>query len=255
MSAASETRRICMLIHGASGHGKSRLADGAPGPRLLFDAEGGAAEWTPSPKAYWDPAGPLPENEDVTPFDRAGPRINTNTTVVVTVKSWDAIEQAYRVLASGQHYFESVIWDSITEIQETCKAAIEAANGGSMQLHLWGTLFERMADRVKDFRDLRLPPNKPVHTIFLAISHNKDGGPWKADVQGALIRKLPGYVDVVGYLKVVGLPNGGLGRIMAIQPLGDYDAKDRTDVLTQHYGNAINNPTMTDICAVLRGES
>ncbi len=253
MSAASETRRICMLVHSSSGHGKSRLADGAPGPRLLLDAEGGAAEWTPSPKAYWDPAQPLPANEDIEPFDRKGAKINTNTTVVVIVKDWNTVLLAYRVLAAGGHYFQTVIWDSITEIQEKCKEAVAAAAGG-MRQDGWGTLYEDMARMVKDMRDLRLPPSTcPVHTIFLAISHNKDGAPWTADVQGALIRKLPGYVDVVGYLKVVGTP-GGLSRIMAIQPLGDYIAKDRTDILTQHYGNAIENPTMAGICAVLRGE-
>ena len=236
-------RRISLLVHGEAGTGKSRLAGSAPGPRLILDAEGGAAEFLPGHKVNWDPAGPLPE-------------ATTDTSVIVTVRDWGTIEQVYRVLLSGQHYFETVIWDSVTEIQEKCKKAIEAANGGSMTQNLWGSLYDKMADKIKEFRDLRLAPcPKPVHTVFVAISVNKDGR-WKADVQGSLVRKLPGWVDVVGYLKVMGNPQGGLSRILAIQPLGDYDAKDRTSdpSLTERFGNAVLDPNMAQICAVLRGE-
>lgn len=234
-------RKFCLLVHGESGAGKSRLADTAPGPRLLLDAEGGAAEWTPSPKVFWDPSEPLPSEG-----------ITTDTTVVVIVKSWGTIQQAYAVLNSGQHYFESWVWDSITEIQDKCKKAMQS--GGDMTEQRWGKLLDEMADAVKNWRDLRVHPVKRLNGVITAISINKDGR-WKADVQGALARKLPGYPDLVGYLFTSLDADGRLQRSLAIAPVGAFDAKDRTDILTQAYGYVIPAPNLLTLSAVMNGET
>ena len=240
-------RKFSFLVHGEPGVGKSRLADTVPGPRLLLDAEGGAAEWTPSSKIEWDPhTQPLPSAH------ADGSPITTDTTVFVVVRDWTTVELCYRTLNSGQHYFESAIWDSITEIQDKCKKAVMA--GGDMSEKKWGVLLDRMADSVKEWRDLRVHPAKRVNTIFVALSHNRDGNRWKADLQGAIARKLPGYVDLVGYMVTTVAPGGqAMQRSMYIQPVGPFDAKDRTDILTQAWGTTIPDPNMATIAAVLNG--
>lgn len=235
-------RKFCFLVHGESGAGKSRLADSCPGPRLLLDAEGGAAEWTPSPKVFWDPAQPLPSE------------VTSDTTVVVIVKDWGTVEACFRVLNSGQHYFESWIWDSVTEIQGKCKEALQATGG--MTEAKWGDLLDRMAIAIKEWRDLRVHPTKRMNGFLTAISYNKNGDRWKADLQGALARKLPGYVDLVGYMfKAFDPTTKSIKRTLALDSIGPFDAKDRTDILIQKFGYVIDNPDMRTISAVLNGEA
>ncbi len=97
-------RRLSMVVHGDSGVGKTRLSWTAPTPALLLDAEGGY-EWMPKPPRMWNPAGPLPEN------------IQPDEIIAVWAQDFNDLTLAYQWLQSGQHPFNSVIIDSITEVQ------------------------------------------------------------------------------------------------------------------------------------------
>lgn len=238
------------VIHGDSGKGKSRLADTLPGPRLILDAEGGT-EWTPSPKVSWDPRQPLPtEMPDGSP-------ITTDTTVVVIVREFSTMQLVLQWMQSGQHYFESVALDSLTEIQKRCKDALRGMSE-EMTQQIWGTLLDKMERLVRDVRDLKMHPTKPVNVVITAGSVTKEieGDTKKRpDVQGALIRQLAYYMDVVGYLYVeANGDTGSLERKLLIQPIGIFEAKDRTDILTQRYGHVIVNPNMAEIVGILKGE-
>lgn len=215
-------KRLSALIHGTSGVGKSPLLDTAPGPRLILDAEGGTDD-TPSRKIPWDPAHPIPT--DLGPDD----------SVVVTVRSWADVVQVQAWLSTGNHPFESVCWDSITEIQARLKDTIGAA--GDFQQRQWGQLLDQMTLVVRQFRDLTFHPTKPIHLFISALTVDKDGEK-QADVQGALGRKLPSYMKVVGYLGT-SVEEAGLVRRLLIQPLPGFQAKDRTTTLTARFGNSI----------------
>lgn len=247
------------LIHALFGRGKSRLADASPGPRLLLDAEGGAADWTPSPKIFWTPDQPWPtqftEDSDAVlkGLREAGAPIDSDTTIVVLVRNWDVVVQTFKRLNAGDHYIETAIWDSVTEIQQECKKALQAS--GAMDQQRWGALLDQMVAGFKDWRNLKVHPVKKVNTIFIANSTSEKTDMWHADVQGALARKLPSYVDLVGYLFTEMGAEGQLKRRLAIQPVGPFDAKDRTDILTQRFGYIIDNPDMRVILAVLKGEA
>ncbi len=241
-------RYIASVIHGHSGSGKSRLVDTAPGPRLILDAEGGS-DWTSSPKVSWDPTQPLPtQHEDGSP-------ITTNTTVVVLVRNFEQTRLVLNWLQSGQHYFESVIWDSITEIQKRCKDAIRGMDS-DMTERLWGTLLEKMERLVRDYRDLRHNPIKRVNVFITALTIDKDNRQIP-DVQGALSRQLTSYVDVTGHLFAKATEGDPGARHLAIQPViippsaSQVDAKDRTDFLTQRFGAIIQSPNLSAIMAVL----
>lgn len=239
------TKRIAALIHAESGIGKSRLLDTAPGPRLLLDAEGGA-DWLPNPQVVWDPAGPLP-----TAMPDGSP-ITPNTTVVVTVLEWKTMDMVYQWLASGQHYFESVGIDSLTEIQKRSKDDIQ--KGGQFSENMWGQLLTNMEIKVREFRDLKKHPSKPVNVFIAALSIYKDDK-WRADVQGALVRQLPQYVDVAAYMYVTPTDTGEMQRNLLIAPSPNVSAKDRTDILTQRFGpvipTSVGNTTTCDLACIV----
>jgi len=84
-------RSLTLLVHGGPGAGKSWLANSAPGPRLLFDAEGRAQhlkkmpERTPQRLARWNP-------RDAIPAESSDPDVTT----VVSVRAWGDAEMALK---------------------------------------------------------------------------------------------------------------------------------------------------------------
>lgn len=236
--------KVCGMFHGFSGVGKSPLLDTMPGPRLILDAEGGT-DWTPSRKIPWDPAQPPPTG--LLPDD----------TVVVMVRNFTTMRQVYGWLSQGQHEFESVGFDSLTEIQLRNKDEIQV--GGFNDQRQWGALLDQMMALVRNYRDLKFHPTKPVNVFIVALSVTKNDQQ-QADVQGALAGKLPGYMDFVGYLFVKVEAEGNMVRHMLIQPLPGFQAKDRTTRLSEKFGVSIithGTPDAVDLagmCRIINGQ-
>lgn len=235
--------RLTMLVHGDSGVGKSWLGASAPGPRLVLDGEGRGLYY-PTKKVWWDPRGPLPETcEDGSPID-------TDTSVIVDVREFGDWQRAYQWLESGKHYFRSVVLDSLTELQQRCIDAI--AGTQQMQTQDWGTVLRDMENLVRKMRDLRTNPHKPIDAlVVIAASHEKNGKQ-RAMLQGQISLKVPFHFDLVGYLSM-GLDQTTQTkfRSMLIEPIGLYEAKDNTHLLSAHYGHTITNPNVTDMLSVL----
>jgi hypothetical protein len=74
------------------GPGKTSLAETAPGPRLILDAEGGT-DWLSSDTVTWDPTQGAP------------PAVEGDVSVVVHVLNWEMIERVTRWLQKGEHSF------------------------------------------------------------------------------------------------------------------------------------------------------
>lgn len=247
------TLKVNLAVHGNAGAGKSRLLATATGPIHVLDAEGGS-KWLrgPDARAEWDPAGPLPTtNEDGSP-------LHSNTLVRTIVRNFDTVRRVFDWLQSGNHYFESVEWDSITEIQAKCKKGIRGMSD-EMTQQMWGRLLDQMTDMVRAFRDLTDHPIKPVNVYVSAITEERGKETMKLtpSVQGALANQMPQYFDVLGYLYPELVDDGAGGQVierrLLIQPHGPFVAKDRTDILTQKYGLYIPNPNLTVMEAVLNG--
>src|SRR5579863_1826677 len=143
---------LCCVIHGEAGVGKTTLAMTSPAPRLLVDCEGGS-RFVRQKKVQWDPmTGAPPPTPD-----------GTWETCVVIVRDYRVVDQVYGWLNSGQHPFNSIVVDSLTEIQKRCLDNI--AGTDQPQTQHWGALLRQIEGFVRDLRDLAFHPIKPLDSI------------------------------------------------------------------------------------------
>lgn len=216
-----------MLIYGHSGAGKTRLAgsaDAVPELRrvLFIDVEGGTLTLKNTPY---------------------------NEVEVVRVKTWQEMEEIYSVLHSGQHHYNTVIIDSLTEIQKMSMDRImrklveenEDRDADVPGVREWNINIEQVRKYVRKFRDL------PVNTIFTALEHNeknmRTGATLrKPSLSGKVKDEVAAFLDIVVYLytKEVGDENK---RMLLTGQTADTVAKDRSNKLPM----VIENPTMATI--------
>lgn len=185
----SAGRALSVLVHADTKVGKSTFANTAPAPRLMLDAEA-AYRFLPGTKVMWDPMRDNPPTYD-----------GSWETCVVVVRDWSTVERVYEWLNQGQHPFKSLIIDSITEIQVKCKDAIQSGSI-DMDQRRWGELLTRMERLVRGFRDLTEHPYHPLEAVVITSMTQMRDGKWRPYVQGALMTKLPYFIDVIGYMYV-----------------------------------------------------
>ena len=228
-------RRISTVIHGAWGTGKSWLADTAPGPRLVLDAEGGYFD-TLSPKVQWDPSTPPPGGLD------------KDTTVLVDITDWDTVRKVMTHLLNGNHPFESVIVDSFTEMQKILKDRIGKGPDALFDQQAWGKLLAHMELFVRQLRDLTRPSaTKPVNVVVVC---GTDSEAVKKTflLQGGLRKSIAGFVDLVGYLFPGKTEDGQDLRVLQVSPTDLVEAKCRLHkVKVAHPNGYIVEPSLLDI--------
>lgn len=232
----SDGQSLSLLVHGASKVGKSWLGDTTPAPRLILDAEGGS-RFTPSRKKVWNPlteAVPVPDG--------------TWDSCIVYVHDYQTVLRAYQWLASGQHPFESVVVDSISEVQQRCVDSIAGVD--PMKTQDWGTLFRQVATLVRQFRDLVTHPTKPLRAVVLIAMTKDVNGKWRAHVQGQLATTLPYYLDVIGYLFVHKFEDGTEMRRLLVSPHELYEAGERVG---GRLGTVVDNPNVTSMLNTIFG--
>ncbi len=179
---------VSFLVFGPKGAGKSQLGDTVPGPRLVLDCEGGS-RWTPSRKKLWDPSMSAPPWPD-----------GTWDTAWVNVHDFRQVAAAYKWLNSGQHPFNGLVLDSVSEIQQRVMDTL--AGTSQMEMKHWGKLLRDVSSMARQFRDLISHPVKPLWGVcMIAMTHEyKNTGRQRPLLQGAIQDYLPYYVDVCGYL-------------------------------------------------------
>ena len=168
---------LSIIVHGPSKAGKSRFAATAPSPRLILDAESGS-RFVPGRKVGWDPRTQAPPTSD-----------GTWDTCLVPVHDYDTITAALHWLQSGQHPFNSVVIDSVSEVQQRAMDSIVGID--PMKIQDWGTLLRMVSDTVRKFRDLVSHPTHPLYAVvYIAMTTQRDGK-WRPLVQGQLRDFLP----------------------------------------------------------------
>lgn len=235
-------RSLSILVHADTKVGKSTFANTAPAPRLLLDAEA-AHRFLPGRKVYWEPLRDAPPEYD-----------GSWDTCVVVVRDYSVMTAAMNWLLSGQHPFESVCIDSISEVQKKMKDQLTGGDG-NMDQRKWGEILTHMEALIRQLRDLTEHPTRPLTAVVItAMTENRDNK-WRPYVQGQLRTTLPYFIDVVGYLFVQDLPapdpsqpSPGKIRRMLTQPDPMFEAGERVQGLLPQYidGDAVNVERMLD---------
>ncbi len=235
-------RRITILVHGWWGSGKSWFAATAPGPRLVLDTEGGFYD-TPGTHVVWDPTTPPPE-------------VEKDTSVIVDVQNWQTVEIIRDLLRSGSHPFESVVIDSLHELQDQLKRSVakpgEAYNpNATFEMQAWGRLLNNMALFLRELRDLSRPSSpRPVNVVLVAGTDDEKV-PAKPLLEGGVRKLVAGWFDVVGYMTEAKDQNQNEVRVLQIAPGPMAVAKCRLHNLKVKYGTEIVNPDFRKMLAVV----
>lgn len=219
-----------ILIYGDSGAGKTTLAgsaDDVPAMRkcIVIDIEGGTES-----------------------LKHAYPGVDA-----VRVTSWKSMQEVYNALAEGDSGYETVILDSLTEIQKfnmynvmnNVLAKHPERDVDVPSMREWGINLEQTRRMVRGFRDL------DMHTIFTALArHDKNEKTGVTLTQPSLSGKMAGevaaFLDVVVFLYVKQVGDGDdvqFPRYLLTQKTDTHIAKDRTGKLPQ----VIEEPTMRKI--------
>lgn len=118
----------------------------------------------------------------------------------VEVKSLKDLTDLYSYLLNEDHDFETLVIDSITEVNEVIKFEIERRTGHSMQLQDWGELAQQIRTLFRKFRDL------PMNVILVAleqyITDEDKIQKIVPSLNGKSATEVTSYMDIVGYLHV-----------------------------------------------------
>ena len=217
---AEVQRSLTAMVYGESKVGKSTFAVTAPYPRLMLDVEGGH-RFLPIVVKYWDPMREEPPVAD-----------GTWDTCVVLVQTYDVVLKTYQWLQSGKHQFNSLIIDSISELQVKCIDNI--AGNEQMKMQQWGELLRHMGGLLRDLRDLTMHPVKPLEAVVLtAMARQTQEGRYKPYLQGQLAIQAPYFYDILGALTVEEIPNPDpmqmpyKVRRMYVERTNQYEAGER----------------------------
>jgi hypothetical protein len=186
-------RSLYVLAYSESKVGKTTLCNTAPAPRLILDAEM-ASRFLPGNQVRWNPHTDPPPTAD-----------GTWETCIVMVREYATMLQVMRWLESGQHPFESLCVDSISEIQKRLRDQVTDGTG-EMDQKRWGDLLMHMEALIRKLRDLTEHPIKPLTAVVITAMMELRDGKWRPLVQGALRDSLPYFVDICGYMFVQQMP-------------------------------------------------
>lgn len=200
------------LIYADAGKGKSWLAATAPKPLILL----GEADVTIATlKALQKTKGIVPD--------------------IWEINSLDDIAEAYEFLCSGNHDYETVVIDGLTDINSRIKrAAVEHAvskrdthDPDILEQSDWNRVGEKMRNLVRSFRDL------PMHVIMTALVMDiRSEMMYAPFVQPKnLALELPAYFNFVALLDADTDADGVVTRRLYVQPSDRYVSKNPSGAL------------------------
>lgn len=194
------------LVYGKTKTGKSSLAATAPGPLLALDAEGSwnAFEGRRNPNnpdqpyrvTWWENPAEAPPEAD-----------GSWDICVVDVHRWETVDQVINWVIQPNHPFQSITMDSVTEVQNRCKKAIQPDMTG-LQQQDWGRLLAHMSDRIKRFRDIVKDPRNPARVVvFTSEGKLQQDGSYVPHMEGQLRNGIAYWMNTTACLRVAQLPN------------------------------------------------
>lgn len=221
---------INILAYGKSGVGKTTFAgsaDAVPAlrPVIVVDIEGGTES-----------------------LRHSYPGVET-----VRVTTWKEMQQVYNTLYEGKHDYQTVVLDSLTEIQKFNMYNIMSevvrlkpdVDPDIPDMRMWGKNIEQIRRFVRGFRDL------PMNTIFTAlVKEDKDQKTgaltMKPMMSGKLADEVAAFLDIVCYMYVKQVTKDDevtTKRLMLTQATESQVAKDRSGRLP----TIMEEPTMGEM--------
>lgn len=152
----------------------------------------------------------------------------------VQIDKFADLVEAKEFLLFGKHNYDTVIMDSVTEIQQVCMRDILKENNRSQsQQSDWGTLNTRMTWMIREFRDSKL--NFVATALLNVVQDSEQKERFGPSLQGALASQIAAYFDEVFFLftKEDKDKDGNTVVKRALQTQGTlkYTAKDRSGKL------------------------
>lgn len=243
------------FIYGNTKTGKSTLAATAPGPILALDAEGSwnAFDGRANPNrpgepyrvVYWDRLNEAPPKDD-----------GTWDICVADVLRWESVDQAIDWIIQRDHPFQSVVMDSVTEVQAKCKAALEKPE--SMEYQDWGKLLSRMESRIKRLRNLVKDIENPLRVaVFTCEGKPRQDGMFVPKMEGSIRDGIPYWMNTIACLRTAQTPNADgiiaenspVERRLLVKPMPGFITgshfEDKFDT------NVIVNPNITTMMGTI----
>lgn len=229
-----------LLVYGDPGAGKTYLAGTAldhklTKPVLFIDVEGGVTT--------------LRKRKDLD---------------VIQVRSIkEVIDINNEIIKAGDPYYKTIVLDSLTELQkmdmawvqefEYNKLGPEKVDKDIPSQRAWGKSGERMRRIITAYRDL---PTHLIATCRLGQEYDDSTGitHFYPALPGKLRADVPGYFDVVGFLKADSKKQGNdtvTIRTLQVGKTARVVAKDRTDSLPL----VIEGPNIPDMWNVIHGSN
>lgn len=191
---------IKMLVYGGAGVGKTTLIKTCPGKPLILSAEAGL-------------------------LSLAGEDID-----VLEIKTLDTLNEAYVYLRDGEHTYEWICLDSISEIAEVVLHNEMSKTKDPRKAY--GELGTKVGQLLRSFRDL------PGLNVYFSATQRyiKDDAAgtlsYGPGMPGqALTQSIPYIFDEVFCLRAERNEEGALTRVLQTQPDARYTAKDRSGKL------------------------
>lgn len=217
-----------LLIYGEPGAGKTWLAATAQDseetkPILFLDSEGGTVT--------------IRKRKDVD---------------VRKIRSMQEVQEIQNILyADDGGYYKTVVIDSLTELQHLDLRTVmkEEYNQKPDKIDIdvatqraWGKSRERLTKIITSYRDL---PCNIVCTALLGseVDEVNGGSNYFPAFPGKLRGEIPGYFDIVGYLRAEDVRNGNTVEVirkLQVAKTKRVVAKDRTSAL----GDVVDNPSI-----------
>ncbi len=229
MGDIETSEMVKSLIFGPPGTGKTLLSCLAPKP-LVINCEGGLL--------CLDKFKHHPEVRDID---------------VMTPKTIKDIQEVWDDLYENKLTYETVILDSLSEIQKMSLDEIledpkRKGDKDDATLKDYSKNTVQIRKLVRAFRDL------DINVVMTCLDmESKDEHDGTLRIMPALTPKLSvevmGYMDTVGYLMASQDAEGKPVRKLLTQPWGKYQAKDRSGKL----GMGMTNPTMYDLANRING--
>tara|TARA_Y100000356_G_scaffold102964_1_gene88433 strand:+ start:158 stop:886 length:729 start_codon:yes stop_codon:yes gene_type:complete len=236
--------KVFLHVHGVFGSGKTAFGLSGPGPRLIADVEGASFKSKYGGiKTLWDDWHMSGEDDA--------------DTVVYPIKQEDDLKWIIDYLKKGEHPFETFTLDSLTLYQTKLKRELQQPNqafnpDAEFTFHAWNRVLNHMLMQCEDLLSVVEPSAKKPINVCLISATDREAHYMRPLLEGQIRKRLPGLVDIHGFMKLQRDKQGELRQLLQFEPTDLVDAKCRLwQIAEQHDKGYIVDPTIVQILETL----